>query len=94
MIRQTRLATLGAIVRPSWHLSAGWLTSLRQHIEAWAEGLASGYAAAALYEQLSRLSDAELARRGIPRAELHRRVLEELGRPAREADSSANPRRR
>ena len=32
------------------------------------------WAAAELYENLSRLSDAELERRGIPRGELHRCV--------------------
>ena len=35
-------------------------------------------AAAALYENLSRLSDAELARRGIPRADLYRHVSETM----------------
>jgi hypothetical protein len=34
----------------------------------------ASWEAAALYEDLSRLSDAELDRRGIPRDELHRRV--------------------
>jgi hypothetical protein len=39
---------------------------------------ADAYAAGALYAELSRLSDAELARRGIPRGELHRHVFETL----------------
>ena len=38
------------------------------------DGFANRRAAAALYEQLSKLSDTELHRRGIPRAELHRWV--------------------
>jgi Protein of unknown function (DUF2917) len=42
---------------------------------AWFRGYAGAAAKAALYEQLSRLSDAELERRGIPRGELHRCVF-------------------
>jgi hypothetical protein len=37
---------------------------------------ADAYAAAALYEKLSKLSNAELERRGLPRGELHRCVFE------------------
>jgi hypothetical protein len=36
--------------------------------------------AAVLYEELSKLSDAELARRGIPRADLPRYILDTLNR--------------
>jgi len=42
------------------------------------DACADAYSAAALYEELSRLSNAELERRGIPRAELHRCVFETL----------------
>jgi hypothetical protein len=42
------------------------------------DACAHAYSAAALYEELSRLSNAELERRGIPRAELHRCVFEAL----------------
>jgi hypothetical protein len=42
--------------------------SIREVLDAWADA----HAATALYEQLSRLSDAELERGGIPRGELHR----------------------
>jgi hypothetical protein len=38
--------------------------------------MADYYAAAAIYEQLSRLSDAEPHRRGLPRENLARDVLE------------------
>jgi 3-methyladenine DNA glycosylase Mpg len=38
----------------------------------------NAWAAAHAYEELSRLSDAELDRRGIPRGELHRCVFERL----------------
>jgi hypothetical protein len=41
---------------------------------------AGAYAATALYAELSRLSGAELKRRGIPRGGLHRRVFETLTR--------------
>ena len=37
---------------------------------------AEAWGAALLYEELSRLSDAELERLGMPRAELHRHVFE------------------
>jgi hypothetical protein len=37
---------------------------------------ADAYAATALYAELSRLSDAELERRGIPRGDLHRCIFE------------------
>jgi hypothetical protein len=39
---------------------------------------ADAHAAAALYAELSRLSEAELERRSIPRGELHRCVFETL----------------
>jgi hypothetical protein len=39
---------------------------------------ADAYAAAALYEELSKLSNAELERRRIPRGELHRCIFESL----------------
>jgi len=41
-------------------------------IATWAEVCADYYAAAAMYEQLSVLSDAELTRRGLSRATLAR----------------------
>jgi hypothetical protein len=36
------------------------------------------YAAAAMYEQLSRLSDAELSRRGMTKSDLHGHVFERM----------------
>jgi hypothetical protein len=39
---------------------------------------ADAYAATALYAGLSRLSSAELKRRGIPRGEIHRHIFETL----------------
>jgi len=41
-------------------------------LSAWIEARAACAAEAALYQELSRLSDAELERRGFPRGELHR----------------------
>jgi hypothetical protein len=49
---------------------AGWIKSVRDRIGTWADTCADYYAAAGLYEQLSALSDAELARRGLSRATL------------------------
>ena len=47
-----------------------WVKSIGLRLAAWAENCADYYAAAAVYEQLSGLSDAELARRGLSRATL------------------------
>jgi hypothetical protein len=47
-----------------------WLKSLGLRIVAWADYCADCWTAAAMYEQLSRLSDAELARRGLSRGTL------------------------
>ena len=47
-----------------------WLKSLSLRIVAWARHCADCWAAAAMYEQLSHLSDAELARRGLSRGTL------------------------
>ena len=45
---------------------------------AWATAYANALAAAALYEHLSKLSDAELRRRGLSRSTLARRVSKGL----------------
>jgi hypothetical protein len=50
------------------------IRSVGPRIVTWAETCADYYAAAAMYERLSRLSDAELARRGLSRATLARDV--------------------
>jgi hypothetical protein len=44
----------------------------------WIEAYSRYHGAAAAYEELSRLSDAELARRGLTRDLLHRALREEL----------------
>jgi hypothetical protein len=46
------------------------ISSIGQWIATWAETCADYYAAAAMYEQPSVLSDAELTRRGLSRATL------------------------
>jgi hypothetical protein len=57
------------------------------------EARADACAAAAVYEQLSRLSNAELERRGISRGELHRCIFETLTKRCVErlVRSSAGP---
>jgi hypothetical protein len=50
------------------------IASLGTRIADWLATAADYYAAAAIYEQLSRLSDAELQRRGLSRANLARDV--------------------
>jgi hypothetical protein len=57
-----------------------WTRSMGQRLVAWAETCADYYAAAAMYEQLSALSDAELARRGLSRATLARDLCAASGR--------------
>jgi hypothetical protein len=52
--------SLSAPRRPLWR-------DLRARVTAWMKGCADNYAAAAAYEELSRLSDAELRRRGLSR---------------------------
>ena len=54
---------------PAWTLS-DWIRRLGRRIETWVDSCADYCAAAAMYERLSALSDAELARRGLSRATL------------------------
>jgi hypothetical protein len=51
---------------------ANWIRSIAGRIATWADACADYHAAAAMYEQLSALSDSELARRGLSRATLAR----------------------
>jgi hypothetical protein len=51
-----------------------WIPSFSQHVTAWAGTAAAYHTAAALYDELRGLSDAELARRGLSRATLARDV--------------------
>ena len=51
------------------------LRSLRSWLAAWASTCATCWGALALYEDLNRLSDAELARRGLSRTDLARDVI-------------------
>lgn len=51
------------------------ISSIARWIGDYIDVLAGYYAAAAMYEQLSRLSDAELQRRGLSRENLGRDVL-------------------
>ena len=57
------------------------LSSLARRIGDYFETLVDYYAAAAIYEQLSRLSDAELKRRGLSRDNLARALIETCNRP-------------
>jgi hypothetical protein len=49
----------------------------------WLRACADHYAAAALYEQLNRLSDAELHRRGLSRNALARNIFDSVERKGR-----------
>jgi hypothetical protein len=52
------------------------ISVLKARFKAWLQTCADYYEAAALFDQLSRLSDAELSRRGLSRATLSRDVCE------------------
>jgi hypothetical protein len=52
--------------------SSDWIRCAGRHFVTWADTRADYYAAAAMYEQLSALSDTELARRRLSRATLAR----------------------
>ena len=54
---------------------AARLLSIAMWVRDYIETMAEYYAAAAIYEQLYRLSDAELHRRGLSRADLARDVI-------------------
>jgi hypothetical protein len=64
---------------PAWTLSDR-IRCLGRSIATWIDTCADYYAAAAMYEQLSRLSDAELARRGLSRATLAQDVRSQCDR--------------
>lgn len=59
------------------------LRSLKGHTAAWAETCADYFQAALLYEDSSRLSDAELGRRGLRRASLGRDIIQTCDRTRR-----------
>ena len=61
----------------------GWFRRLRTRGGVWLAICVDYYEAAAMYEELSRLSDAELARRGLNRPSLARDVLTACERDAR-----------
>jgi hypothetical protein len=69
-----------AVSHSSSHITATplreWMRLAGLHLAAWVETCARAAAEAAIYRHLSRLSDAELERRGIPRGELHRCIFE------------------
>ncbi|MDX2203167.1 MAG: hypothetical protein NW223_10480 [Hyphomicrobiaceae bacterium] len=57
------------------------LRAFAVHIGDWLRTCADYYTAAALYEQLSRLPDSELRRRGLNRATLARDLCAQCERP-------------
>jgi len=65
-----------------------WIGRLGPRIMTWAVTCADEYAAAAMYEQLSALSDAELMRRGLSRATLAHDVRATCDRVSNSATSS------
>ena len=70
---QVSSAAAFAAGTPAASLST-WIRSLGGRFANWIDTCADYYAAAAMYEQLSALSDAELMRRGLSRATLARDV--------------------
>ena len=70
---------MSAPLLPSFPLHARmWGTARRTwaRIGQYVAECRGSYAAAVLYQELSKLSDAELERRGIARCDLHRQVFE------------------
>ena len=67
--------------RPAASLSSS-IKSLARFIITWANSCADYYAAAAMYEQLSRLSNAELHKRGLSRDTLARDLCQSCDRTA------------
>jgi hypothetical protein len=71
-----------AVSHPNAHIATappaqlqGWIRLAGVRLKSWIEAYFDAAAEAAIYRELSALSDAELARRGIPRGELHRCVF-------------------
>ena len=60
----------------------GSIKSLARFLTTWANSCADYYAAAAMYEQLSRLSNAELHKRGLSRDTLARDLCQSCDRTA------------
>jgi hypothetical protein len=58
------------------------IKSLTHHIRAWVNCCADYYGAAAMYEQLSKLSDAELRKQGLSRDTLAQDVCRSCDRTA------------
>ena len=71
---RTSLTSISALSRGAWRA----LDEAAEAIAIYAAANRNGYAAVALYDDLSRLSDAELARRGLTRADILRQVFQEL----------------
>jgi hypothetical protein len=67
--------------RPATSLSSS-IRSLARFFTTWASSCADYYAAAAMYEQLSRLSNAELQKRGLSRDTLARDLCRACDRTA------------
>ena len=77
----THEAFLPRVAAPSSGAAASlssWIRLAGRRIATWATTCADYYAAATMYEQLSRLSDAELKRRGLSRDTLARDVCKGL----------------
>ena len=65
-----------------------WIRCVKWGLVTWADTCADHYAAAAKYEQLSALSDAELMRRGLSRSTLARDVLAASDRASNSAKAN------
>ncbi len=77
------LSGMGAVPpgKPAASLSSSF-KSFARHVATWVKTCADYYAAAARYERLSNLSNAELRRRGLSRDGLARHVFESCDRTA------------
>jgi hypothetical protein len=69
-----KLMPVRAVAVESVRRALAWVRELRRSLAAWAATCAAYYAAAARYQDLSRLANAELRRRGLTRGTLARDV--------------------
>jgi hypothetical protein len=80
----TQILPSGAVEDGSMRRVSDRLISVWGSLATWVDTCAEYRAAVAIYEQLSALSDAELARRGLSRATLARDVLDPETTPLRD----------
>jgi hypothetical protein len=89
MTTHDQILPSGALAaRDSTVTLSDWIRCVGWRIMTWVGTCADHYAAAAIYEQLSALSDTELMRRGLSRSTLARDVLAACDRASNSAKAN------